>query len=113
MIDEGLWNVYRNLDGQPGGVRIQIGETYLGGWYISNNGSAARYIKLYDQETVPQSTDVPQMTILVPAQGAANILSNAAIMFEKGMGIRVTTGRADTDTGAPTAGDVVVNLFYR
>lgn len=107
------WLVYRNLDTQIGGVRVKIGECILGGWYISNVAVASRFVKLYNQETVPASTDTPKITLVIPPLSAANLLCEKGIDFEKGLGIRATTVLADSDATAPTANDVVVNLFYR
>src|SRR4051812_11748720 len=107
------WNTYRTLDGQPTGVNVKASAGQVGGWFLSNNASSVRYVKLYDKATAPTSGDTPKLTLLVPANSAANVLAVAGIDFTVGLGVRVTTGVADNDTGAPTANDVVVNLFYR
>jgi hypothetical protein len=107
------WAVYRTLDGQPAGVSIKSSPGQVGGWYLANNASSLRYVKLYDKASAPSSSDVPKLTIPVPANSAANLMAVAGIDFTAGIGIRVTTGVADADTGAPTANDVIVNLLYR
>ena len=109
----GGWSVYRTLDGQPTGVSVKASVGQLGGWFLSNNNAAVRYVKLYDKATAPASTDTPLLTLLLPANSAANLLAVPGIDFAAGIGIRVTTGVADSDTGAPSANDVVVNLFYK
>jgi hypothetical protein len=108
-----LWNVYRTLDGQPAGVSVKATPGEVGGWYFSNVATSVRFIKLYDKATAPTSSDTPKLTIPLPATSAANVLAAAGIDFTAGIGIRVTTGVADGDTGAPTANDVTVNLLYR
>ena len=108
-----LWNVYRTLDSQNGGVVIKNGPGEVGGWHLVNNAVGARYVKLYDKATAPTSADTPKLTVLVPANGAANLLAVCGIDFTAGIGVRVTTGVADNDTGAPTTNDVIVNLFYK
>ena len=40
-------------------------------------------------------------------------LASKGVTFDAGISVRATTGRADDDTGAPTTGDVVLNLFYK
>src|SRR5256885_16644193 len=106
------WNTYRTLDGQPTGVNVKASAGQVGGWFLSNNASSVRYVKLYDKATAPTSADTPKLTLLLPANSAANVLAVAGVDFTSGLGVRVTTGVAANDTGAPTANDVVVNLFY-
>jgi hypothetical protein len=107
------WNTYRSLDGQPTGVNVKSAPGQVGGWYLSNNAAAVRYVKLYDKAAAPSSSDTPKITILLPPNSAANVLAGAGIDFTSGIGIRVTTGVADNDSGSPTANDVLINLFYR
>ena len=38
--------------------------------------------------------------------------TDAGLAFAAGIGLRATTGVADADTGAPTANDVVANVWY-
>ena len=85
----------------------------MGGWYLANAAAAIRYVKLYNKATAPDQTDTPLLTILLPASSAANIIAPAGIDFTTGISIRATTGVADNDTGAPSANDVVANVFYR
>jgi hypothetical protein len=107
------WSTYRTLDCQPTGVNIKSSAGEIAGWYISNQASSVRYVKLYDKATAPASTDTPLLTIAIPANSAANVLAPAGVNTTSGIGIRGTTGVADNDTGAPTANDIIVNLFYK
>jgi hypothetical protein len=107
------WNTYRTLDAQPAGVNIKATPGEVAGWYLSNNAASVRYVKLYDKATAPTSGDTPKLTLMLPANSAANTLAPAGIDFTAGIGIRCTTGVADNDTGAPTANDVVANVFYK
>lgn len=78
--------------------------------------STVRYLKLYNKATTPTvGTDVPLMTIPVPAntQGAGIAIPfSMGANFPLGIGIAITSGSADNDTGAVGAGDVIVNLTY-
>jgi hypothetical protein len=78
--------------------------------------SDVRYLKLYDKATAPTvGTDVPVLTIPIPAntQGAGLAISlKDSVEFDLGIGIAITSGSADNDTGAIGAGDVIVNLIY-
>jgi len=107
------WNTYRTLDGQPTGVNIKTTPGEVNGWFIGNQASAVRYVKLYDKATAPLASDTPKVTMAIPATSAANVFADSGIDFTAGIGIRVTTGVADNDTGAPTANDVVINVFYK
>lgn len=91
-------------------VKEQPGQLY--GWYIANNAGAARFVKVYDQATEPTHADIPMLTLELPASAAANAFTALGIAFDYGIALRATTGVADDDTGAPSANDLVVNVFY-
>lgn len=78
--------------------------------------STVRYLKLYNKASAPTvGTDVPVMTIPIPAntQGAGIAIPfSMGVNFSSGIAIAITSGVADTDTGAVGAGDVVINLTY-
>lgn len=79
--------------------------------------STVRFLKIYDKATAPVvGTDSPVLTIPVPAntQGAGVVMSfgSVPLYFQNGLGIAITSGSADNDTGAVGAGDVIVNLSY-
>jgi hypothetical protein len=55
------------------------------------------------------------LTIPIPAntQGAGLAISfKDSVEFDLGIGIAITSGSSDNDTGAIGAGDVIVNLIY-
>ena len=78
--------------------------------------STVRYLKFYDTSVAPTvGTDPPVLTIPVPAntQGAGVVIPfNIPILFSNGLSFAITSGSADSDTGAVGAGDVIVNLTY-
>lgn len=78
--------------------------------------STVRYLKLYNKSVTPTvGTDIPYMTIPIPAntQGAGiSIPFSMGVNFNLGIGIAITSGLADNDTGAISANDVVVNITY-
>jgi hypothetical protein len=83
---------------------------------VTNTNAAPRYLKLYNKATAPTvGTDAPAWTICIPgstAGGGAVIALDPALDFSLGIGIGLTTGAADTDTGAVAANEIVVNLGY-
>jgi hypothetical protein len=107
------WNTYCNLNLGTTGQVIKNAPGEVGGWYLANNAAAVRYVKLYDQATAPDQTATPKLTIAIPANSAANVLAPAGVDFTAGISARATTGVADNDTGAPSANDVIVNIFYK
>jgi len=103
---------YRNTSlGVTGQVlKATTGRVY--GWHIINAAASARYVKFYDKATAPTEADTPVLTIKVAATGIDESSSSVGIAFTNGISARATTGLADSDTGAPTANDVLVNAFY-
>lgn len=108
--------IYKNLDVNATGVNIKssAGQIY-GGIAYNQHASSKRYLKLYNKASAPTvGSDVVIFTIpltastwtpiIIPEQGAA---------FGTGIGLGATTGIADADTGAPSANDVVIVLFYK
>lgn len=79
-----------------------------------NINAAARFLKLYNKATAPTvGTDTPVHTFLIPGSttGAGFVLPvPGGITFNLGIALALTTGMADSDTGAVGAADVVVNL---
>jgi hypothetical protein len=92
-------------------AKASAGQMY--GYYIANLSSATRYIKVYDKATAADQTDTPVLTLPLPAGAAANVSHPNGVAFTNGIGVRATTGVADNDTGAPSANDVIVNLYYK
>ena len=76
------------------------------------------YVRFYDMATAPAATDVPFARMMIPANATASLgagnNSEAPIarVLTYGLGIRVTTGITDADTGALTANEVILNTFY-
>ena len=85
----------------------------LYGYYLFNAAAAVRFVKIYDHADAPTAGETPKLTIGLPAGSAANVSIPDGIEFAVGIGLRATTGVADNDTGAPSANDVVVNLWYK
>lgn len=104
--------IYRNLDIDESGAS-QIAKASAGRliWYfIYNNASSVRFVKVYDKATAADETDTPVLTLAIPAASAANVTIPGGLTFAAGIALRATTGVADNDTGAPGANDVIVNL---
>lgn len=93
-------------------VKASAGQVY--GWYLYNANAAVRFLKLYDKASAATvGTDVPKLTIPIPPGSAANVEFTNGVPFSLGIGLALTTGVADADTGAVAANEIVVNLMYK
>lgn len=105
--------VYRSIDTQNTGVNIKASAGQVYGWHITNNAASTRYVKLYDKATAPSSSDTPLLTLAIPAGQISRLFfDKEGPAFGTGLGIRGVTGVADNDNTAPTANDIVTNLFF-
>ena len=82
----------------------------LFGINVSNINAAARFLKLYNKATAPTvGTDAPFLTIPVPAGSCQAVgFGSRGIRFATGIGFALTTGAADSDTGAVAANELKV-----
>ena len=105
----------------PDAVLVKSGPVELLKLWIFNVNAAARFVKLYNKATAPVvGTDTPVATFGVggATTGVANNIDlgqhpELAGAFTLGLGVGISTAAADSDTGAPTAGDVAVALMIR
>lgn len=80
----------------------------------SNTGAAAAFLKLYNKASAPTvGTDVPVLTIPIPASSVQNIeFGTAGHRFTTGIAIAITNLAADSDTTAVAAAQVKVMTAY-
>ena len=80
----------------------------------SNTGAAAAFLKLYNKASAPTvGTDVPVLTIPIPASSVQNIeFGTAGHRFTTGIAIAITNLAADSDTTAVAAAQVKVLTAY-
>lgn len=80
----------------------------------TNTGAAAAYLKLYNKASAPTvGTDVPVLTIVLPAGGTVSAQFGAlGHRFATGIALAITNGAADTDTAAVAASQVKVLTSY-
>lgn len=93
-------------------VKASIGRLYsIQGW---NAATSLRYLKLYNKATAPTvGTDTPVKTIALPPSAGFVFDWPPGYSFALGIGFGLTTGVADADVGAVTAGDILgLNLDY-
>lgn len=108
------YDIYRSLDVGTTGVLVRGAPCRVHGYQIHNQSTSIRYIKLYNVSTAPTvGTTTPAMTIGIPASTQIAEEFQGGIYFATGIGIGGTTGIADGNSGAPTANDISINLFYK
>lgn len=96
-------------------VKATVGKLFY--LAVFNLNAAPRYLKLYDKASAPTvGTDTPKHVFLIPGNtagaGLTLILGAVPAKFASGIALALTTGIADTDTGAVAANEIVVNLGY-
>lgn len=79
-----------------------------------NAAGAVRYLKFYNKASAPTvGTDTPIKTLALPPAAAFAFDFPVGYSFATGIAFALTTGSADADTGALTAGDVLgLNVDY-
>lgn len=107
-------SIFRSLSLLATGINVKNAAGQLYGGFVTNNAVSARFLKLYNLATAPTvGTDTPVMTLELPAGWAGPLnLPDSGLVFNVGIGVGATNLVADADTTAPSANDVVVNLFY-
>lgn len=80
----------------------------------SNLNAAVRYLKFYNKASAPTvGTDaVVWKVALKVSTDPIVIVMPAGLKFTTGIAFALTTGIADTDTGAVAANELIVNLGY-
>lgn len=80
---------------------------------VSNSNAAARYLKLYDKASAPTvGTDTPKKTYQVPGSGTLIRAFPVGLNFPTGIAWAITTGIADSDTGA-VGTDISVDIDWK
>lgn len=80
----------------------------------SNINAAARYLKLYNKASAPTvGTDVPVLVIPLPAGQVVTVDGGSnGIRFGTGIAWALTSGAADSDTGAVSASEHKIAIAY-
>ena len=92
-------------------VKASAGQIYK--ICCTNNSTSARYLKLYDRASAPTvGTHTPVWRIMIPASGGFIDEFVHGLVFGTGIAYGLTTGAADSNTGAVGADEVQVNLTY-
>jgi hypothetical protein len=97
-------------------VKNSPGQVY--GMWVTNTATSTRFVKLYNATSGTLGSDTPVITIGIPGNTSDDVSGNFSpggmgIAFSTGICIGAATGAADNSAANPTAGDVIVNVFYK
>jgi hypothetical protein len=107
-------DVFRSLDLDESEEAVKTSPGALFGYFFYNANASLRYLKFYDATVAVTEvgTTTPKMTLPLPATTAGHISFGDGITFDTAITAAATTGLADNDTGAPSANDIIINVFY-
>ena len=105
-------DIYRTISIIGAAVAIKSSPGRIFSIAAYNVNAALRYLKIYNK-AAPTSSDTPAMTIVLPTGTLPPLSFPAGVDFSTAIGIRVTTGLADNDTGAPTVNETILNISYK
>jgi hypothetical protein len=111
--------IFRSLDLDETEEEVKATAGQLYGIWFTNQATSVRWLKLYNATAanVTVGTTTPVITIGLPGNSTDKISGallggDLGIAFSTAITVAATTGVADNDTGAPSANDVIVNIFY-
>jgi hypothetical protein len=113
-------SVFRSLDldETEEDVKTSAGQIY--GWIITNFATTTRYIKFSNATAANTTVGSTAVFLTVPVPGNASddttLVQNfggMGITFDTALCAYATTALADADTGAPSANDVAITVFYK
>ena len=112
--------IFRSLDLDESEEEVKATAGVVYGVWVSNAATTTRYLKFYNATSanVTVGTTAPVITIPIPGNASDDVsgvfnVGGLGIGFDTAITVAVTTGLADNDTGAPSANDCIVNVFYK
>lgn len=112
--------IFRSLDLDESEEEVKGTAGVVYGMWVHNAATSTRFIKFYDATaaSVTVGTTTPVITIAIPGNTSDDVsgsfnVGGLGIGFATAITVAATTAVADNDTGAPSANDVVVNIFYK
>lgn len=112
-------SVHRSIDIDESEEEVKgTAGTVYGVWF-SNMATSTRFLKFYNATAanVTVGTTTPVLTLAMPGNTSDDVSGvfslPQGIKFDTAISVAATTGIADSDTGAPSANDCLVNVFYK
>jgi hypothetical protein len=112
-------SIFRSIDLDETEEEVKATAGCVYAMWVTNTATSTRFIKFYNATAanVSVGTTTPVITIGIPGNSSDDIAGNfgpggMGITFDTAICVAATTGVADNDTGAPSANDVICNIFY-
>lgn len=112
-------SIFRSIDLDESEEEVKSTAGTVFSVWFSNMATSTRFLKFYNATTanVTVGTTTPVITVAMPGNSSDDISGvlgglSQGIKFDTAITVAATTGLADNDTGAPSANDVIVNVFY-
>jgi hypothetical protein len=83
---------------------------FVDGWWITNSTFFLRYVKLFNQDTGPNTTQVTT-NFGIPSEGASNVSLDSPLDFDVGLGIAVSKN-LNSQVALTEDEDLVINIYY-
>lgn len=113
-------SIFRSLDLDESEEEVKASAGTVYGCWVTNTATSTRWLKFYNATAanVTVGTTTPVITIGIPGNSSDDISANfgpggMGFQFDTAISVAATTGVADNDTGAPSANDLIVNIFYK
>lgn len=108
-------DIFRSLDLDETEEEVKASAGNVFGYYFHNKAATTMWLKFYNATAanVTVGTTTPVMTLGLPAGASGNVGLPYPVSFGTAISVAVTTAIADSDTGAPAANDVSINIFYK
>lgn len=92
-------------------VKASAGRLYK--WLLTNTSAAAKFVKFYNKASAPTvGTDLPVLTVTVPANATVAFSDPIGWSFATGIGFAITGAVTDADATAVAAGDVLLTIEW-
>lgn len=111
-------SIYRSIDLDESEEEVKATAGAVYGILFSNMATSTRFLKFYNDTAanVTVGSTTPVLTLALPGNASDDVSGvfsfPAGIGFSAAITMAATTGIADSDTGAPSANDVIVNVLY-
>jgi len=110
-VNQSAQSCARSISLAATGVALVNAAARLSSLHVSNLATAPLFLKLYDI-AAPDEDDTPMMTLHIAPESDRSIHFPLPLNFATAIGARCTTAMADNDTGAPSAGDLILAAIY-
>jgi hypothetical protein len=111
--------IFRSIDIDESEEEVKATAGCVYGVWFSNMATSTRFLKFYNATAanVTVGTTTPVLTLAMPGNASDDVSGvfsiPQGINFSTAICVAATTGIADNDTGAPSANDCIVNVFYK